>query len=170
MIQINKLRIRFISGFSFIPFKLLQWIYTEKNSKFILFFIRVKGQEKIHISSFTKLIFLGCCPILYCAGSASPRLDRPWPHFVIVFFPRCRSFACDFFIGSSWCWIFLWLALFFFFCFVFLFWWPNWKGSSRLIIFIVESSFSAFNFRSHDFTFGVTGKRGLGHTVFLGLT
>lgn len=168
MIQINKLRIRFISGFSFIPFKLLQWIYTEKNSKFILFFIRVKGQEKIHISSFTKVILLGCCPILYCAGSASPRLDRPWPHFVIVFFPRCRSFACDFFIGSSWCWIFLWLALFFF-CFVFLFWWPNWKGSSRLIIFIVESSFF-FNFRSHDFTFGVTGKRGLGHTVFLGLT
>lgn len=118
MIQINKLRIRFISGFSFIPFKLLQWIYTEKNSKFILFCIRVKGQEKIHISSFTKVILLGCCPILYCAGSASPRLDRPWPHFVIVFFPRCRSFACDFFIGSSWCWIFLWLALFFvLFCF-----------------------------------------------------
>lgn len=121
MIQINKLRIRFTSGFSFIPFKLLQWIYTEKNSKFILFFIRVKGQEKIHMSSFTKLIFLSCCPILYCAGSASPRLDRPWPHFVIVFFPRCRSFACDFFIGSSWCWIFLWLALFCFFVLFFYF-------------------------------------------------
>lgn len=58
MIQINKLRIRFISGVSFIPFKLLQWIYTEKNSKFTLFFIRVKGQEKIHISSFAKVISL----------------------------------------------------------------------------------------------------------------
>lgn len=113
MIQINKLRIRFISGFSFIPFKLSQWIYTEKNSKFILFFIRVKGQEKIHISSFTKVILLGCCPILYCAGSASPRLDRPWPHFVIVFFPRCRSFACFFVVLN----FSLVGSVFFLFCF-----------------------------------------------------